>query len=116
LPHHGIPFDARVSDLCESRAVADRRLLRRPGTKLHGRHVGTFGDLPLSFYPAITLQWARRRRVTDNQQLASSPALPGLGRDCIFGRQTTWPDVQPTFDPAFGYDHNTSIRTSANLK
>ena len=82
------------------------------GTKLQGRHVGTFGDLAtLSFYPAHHITMGEGGAVaTDNPQLARlARSFRDWGRDCYcsgghndtcrqrFGQQFgTLP---------FGYDH-----------
>ena len=110
----GIPFDAAgAAKLCrEHNLWLIEDCCDALGTKLHGRHVGTFGDFAtLSFYPAHHITIGEGGAVaTDNPQLARlARSFRDWGRDCYcegghndtcrqrFGQQFgTLP---------FGYDH-----------
>ena len=70
----GIPFDAEgIAELCKKHGLwLVEDCCDALGTKLHGRHVGTFGDLAtFSFYPAHHITTGEGGAVlTDNKLLA----------------------------------------------
>jgi CDP-4-dehydro-6-deoxyglucose reductase, E1 len=110
----GIPFNAAgVSELCRKRGfwlIED--CCDALGTKLHGRQVGTFGDLAtLSFYPAHHITLGEGGAVvTDDPQLARiARSFRDWGRDCYCtpGKNDTCGNrfSQQFGTLPFGYDH-----------
>ncbi len=88
----GIPFDAAgVGELCRKHGLwLIEDCCDALGTKLHGRHVGTFGDLAtLSFYPAHHITMGEGGAVlTDDEQLARiARSFRDWGRDCYCTRR-----------------------------
>jgi CDP-6-deoxy-D-xylo-4-hexulose-3-dehydrase len=110
----GIPFDAAgVAELCRQH---DLWLIEdccdALGTKLHGRHVGTFGDFAtLSFYPAHHITMGEGGAVaTDDPQLARiARSFRDWGRDCFCSgghNDTCGQRFSQQFGTLpFGYDH-----------
>jgi CDP-6-deoxy-D-xylo-4-hexulose-3-dehydrase len=110
----GIPFDAaELAPVCREKGIwLIEDCCDALGTRLHGRHAGTFGDLAsLSFYPAHQITMGEGGAVlTDDELLARiARSFRDWGRDCYcsggenntcgkrFGQQLgTLP---------FGYDH-----------
>jgi CDP-4-dehydro-6-deoxyglucose reductase, E1 len=110
----GVPFDAAgAADLCRRRGLwLVEDCCDALGTKLHGRHVGTFGDLAtLSFYPAHHITMGEGGAVaTDNPQLARiARSFRDWGRDCFCsgGHNDTCSQrfSQQFGTLPFGYDH-----------
>lgn len=110
----GIPFDAAaVADLCRKHGLwLVEDCCDALGTKLHGRHVGTFGDLAtLSFYPAHHITMGEGGAVaTDDPQLARlARSFRDWGRDCYCsgGHNGTCRQrfTQQFGTLPFGYDH-----------
>ena len=110
----GIPFDAAgVSKLCRKHGfwlIED--CCDALGTKLHGRHVGTFGDLAtVSFYPAHQITTGEGGAVvTDDPQLARiAHSFRDWGRDCYCtggASATCGKRFNQQFGTLpFGYDH-----------
>jgi CDP-6-deoxy-D-xylo-4-hexulose-3-dehydrase len=110
----GIPYDAAaLGELCRQRGIwLVEDCCDALGTKLHGRHVGTFGDLAtLSFYPAHHITMGEGGAVlTNDEQLARiARSFRDWGRDCYCsgGENNT---CGKRFSQAFGtlplgYDH-----------
>jgi CDP-4-dehydro-6-deoxyglucose reductase, E1 len=110
----GIPFDAAgAADLCRKHGLwLIEDCCDALGTKLRGRHVGTFGDLAtLSFYPAHHITMGEGGAVaTDNAQLARiARSFRDWGRDCYCpgGQNNTCGQrfSQQFGTLPFGYDH-----------
>jgi CDP-6-deoxy-D-xylo-4-hexulose-3-dehydrase len=110
----GIPFDAAgVAKLCRERGLwLIEDCCDALGTKLHGRHVGTFGDLAtLSFYPAHHITIGEGGAVaTDDPQLARlARSFRDWGRDCYCSgghNDTCRQRFSQQFGTLpFGYDH-----------
>ena len=110
----GIPFDAAgAAELCrEHNLWLIEDCCDALGTKLHGRHVGTFGDFAtLSFYPAHHITIGEGGAVaTDNPQLARlARSFRDWGRDCYCegGHNDTCRQrfSQQFGTLPFGYDH-----------
>jgi CDP-6-deoxy-D-xylo-4-hexulose-3-dehydrase len=110
----GIPFDAAgVSKLCRERGLwLIEDCCDALGTKLHDRHVGTFGDLAtVSFYPAHHITLGEGGAVvTDDPQLARiARSFRDWGRDCYCtagANNTCGKRFSQQFGTLpFGYDH-----------
>lgn len=110
----GVPFDAAtVADWCRKQGywfIED--CCDALGTRLHGRHVGTFGDLAtLSFYPAHHITMGEGGAVlTDDPQLARLVrSFRDWGRDCYCSgghNNTCGQRFSQQFGTLpFGYDH-----------
>lgn len=110
----GIPFDAeKVAKWCRGQGywlIED--CCDALGTKLRGRHVGTFGDLAtLSFYPAHHITMGEGGAVlTDDPQLARLVrSFRDWGRDCYCSgghNNTCGQRFSQQFGTLpFGYDH-----------
>ncbi|MEN6405078.1 MAG: lipopolysaccharide biosynthesis protein RfbH [Thermoguttaceae bacterium] len=83
----GVPFDAAaMADLCRQRGLwLIEDCCDALGTRLDGRHVGTFGDLATcSFYPAHHITTGEGGAVvTDDRRLARiATSMRDWGRDC----------------------------------
>ena len=110
----GIPFDAAAAaKLCRERGLwLIEDCCDALGTKLQGRHVGTFGDLAtLSFYPAHHITIGEGGAVaTDDPQLARlARSFRDWGRDCYCSgghNDTCRQRFSQQFGTLpFGYDH-----------
>ena len=110
----GIPFDAAaVAQLCRKQGLwLVEDCCDALGTKLHGRHVGTFGDLAtLSFYPAHHITMGEGGAVATDDPLFARVArsFRDWGRDCFCngGHNNTCGQrfTQQFGTLPFGYDH-----------
>jgi CDP-6-deoxy-D-xylo-4-hexulose-3-dehydrase len=110
----GVPFDAAaIGKLCQQRGLwLIEDCCDALGTKLQGRHAGTFGDLAsLSFYPAHQITMGEGGAVVTGDELLARAArsLRDWGRDCgcAAGKNNT---CSQRFSGQFGtlprgYDH-----------
>ena len=110
----GIPFDAAgVSDLCRKHGLwLIEDCCDALGTKLNGRHAGTFGDFAtISFYPAHHITMGEGGAVATNDKLLARIAgsFRDWGRDCYCagGKSNTCGKRfnQQFGTLPFGYDH-----------
>ena len=110
----GVPYDvAALRDLCQRHGLwLIEDCCDALGTTLHGRPVGTFGDLAtLSFYPAHQITMGEGGAVlTDDEQMARiARSFRDWGRDCYCSggeNNTCGKRFSQQFGTLpFGYDH-----------
>jgi CDP-6-deoxy-D-xylo-4-hexulose-3-dehydrase len=116
----GFPFDAAaIGELCKQRGLwLVEDCCDALGTKLRGRHAGTFGDLAtFSFYPAHQITMGEGGAVvTGDERLARiARSLRDWGRDCCCtgGKSNTcgqrfsgqFGTLPPGYDHKYVYSH-----------